>query len=83
MTVSEDDYQKVPKYNSVDQFVRVRGNQSLNPMEKQEAERQLQQENAVYKQQMMQKEYDAKLKSMEYEKKNKSVLSNFLRLTNK
>ena len=83
MTVSEDDYQKVPKYNSVDQFVRVRGNQSLNPMEKQEAERQLQQENAVYKQQMMQKEYDAKLKSMEYEQKNKSVLSNFLRLTNK
>ena len=43
-------------------------------MEKQEAERQLQQENAIYKQQMMQKEYDAKLKSMEYEKKNKSVL---------
>ena len=83
MTVSEDDYQKVPKYNSVDQFVRVRGNQSLNPMEKQEAERQLQQENAVYKQQMMQKEYDAKLKSMEYEQKNKSILSNFLRLTNK
>ena len=83
MTVSEDDYQKVPKYNSVDQFVRVRGNQSLNPMEKQDAERKLQEENAVYKQHMMQKEYDAKLKSMEYEKKNKSVLSNFLRLTNK
>ena len=83
MTVSEDDYQKVTKYNSVDQFVRARGSQSLNPMEKQDAERQLQQENAVYKQQMMQKEYDAKLKSMEYEQKNKSILSNFLRLTNK
>ena len=83
MTVSEDDYQKVTKYNSVDQFVRARGNQSLNPMEKQDAEIKLQQENAVYKQQMMQKEYDAKLKSMEYEQKNKSILSNFLRLTNK
>ena len=83
MAVSEKDYQKVTKYNSVDQMVRARGNQSLNPMEKQIAEKQLEQENAVYKQHMMQKEYDAKLKSMKYEEKNKSVLSNFLRLTNK
>ena len=52
-------------------------------MEKQIAEKQLERENAVYKQHMMQKEYDAKLKSMKYEEKNKSVLSNFLRLTNK
>jgi hypothetical protein len=83
MTVSENDYQKVPKYNSVDQFVRARGSQSLEPLEKQKAERMLAEENQTYKQQMMQKEYDAKLKSMEYEQKNKSILSNFLRLTNK
>tara|TARA_X000000950_G_C13809642_1_gene617059 strand:+ start:45 stop:938 length:894 start_codon:yes stop_codon:yes gene_type:complete len=83
MTVSENDYQKVPKYNSVDQFVRARGSQSLEPIEKQKAERLLAEENQTYKQQMMQKEYDAKLKSMEYEQKNKSILSNFLRLTNK
>ena len=83
LAVSENDYKKVPKYNSVDQFVRARGSQSLNPMEKQDAERKLAEENESYKQQMMQKEYDAKLKSMEYEEKNKSILSNFLRLTNK
>ena len=52
----------------------------MNPLEKQEAERILAEQNDTYRQQMMQKEYDAKLKGMEYEKKNKSVLSNFLRI---
>jgi len=81
-SVSEKDIHKRPVYTSVDHFQRERGKQNMNPLEKQEAERILSQQNETYTQQMMQKEYDAKLKGMEYEKKNKRVLSNFLRIQN-
>jgi hypothetical protein len=78
--VSERDIDKVQQYGSVDQYMRTRGKQDMNPLEKQEAERILEDQNKVYRQQMMQKEYDSQLKSMEYAEKNKGVLSNFLRL---
>ena len=81
-SVSEKDVHKRPVYTSVDHFQRERGKQNMTPLEKQEAERILSQQNETYRQQMMQKEYDAKLKGMEYEKKNKTILSNFLRLKN-
>ena len=79
--VSERDIDKVPQYGSVDQYMRTRGKQDMNPLEKTEAERILAEENKVYQQQMMQKEYDSQLKSMENVEKNKGFLSNFLRLT--
>jgi len=78
--VSERDINKVQQYSSVDHFMRERGKQSLSPLEKQEAERLLAQQDKTYRQRMMQKEYDAKMKTMQYEEKNKSVLSNFLRI---
>lgn len=82
LQVSEKDYQNIPKYNSVDQFVRARGKQTLTPLEKQEAEQLLAQENETYKQEIMQKEYEAKLRSMKNEEKNKHILSKFLYLKN-
>lgn len=78
--VSERDINKVQQYSSVDHFMRERGKQSLSPLEKQEAEHLLAQQDKTYRQRMMQKEYDAKMKTMQYEEKNKSVLSNFLRI---
>ena len=78
--VSERDINKVQQYSSVDHFMRERGKQSLSPLEKQEAERLLAQQDKTYRQRMMQKEYDAKMETMQYEEKNKSVLSNFLRI---
>jgi len=80
-SVSERDYQNVTKYSSVDHFVRERGQQSTAPLSKQEAERMLAQQDQLYREKMMKKEYSSNLKNMEYEEKNKSVLSNFLRLT--
>ncbi len=82
LQVSEKDYQNIPKYNSVDQFVRARGKQTLTPLEKQKAEQLLAQENETYKQEIMQKEYEAKLRSMKNEEKNKHILSKFLYLKN-
>ena len=81
-SVSERDYQKVTKYSSVDHFVRERGRQSTEPLSKYEAEQLLAQQEQLYREKMMKKEYSSNLQSMQYEEKNKSVLSNFLRLQN-
>ena len=40
----------------------------------------LAQNDQLYREKMMKKEYSSNLKIMEYEEKNKSVLSNFLRI---
>jgi len=79
-SVSERDYGKVKKYSSVDHMMRERGNQSTEPISKQQAERMLAQQDQTYRERMMKKEYSSNLKSMEYEEKNKTVLSNFLRI---
>ena len=79
-SVSERDYQNVTKYSSVDHFMRERGQQSTTPLSKPESERMLAQQDQIYREKMMKKEYSSNLKNMEYEEKNKSVLSNFLRI---
>jgi hypothetical protein len=54
----------------------------LTPIEKQESERILAQQNTQYREQIMQKEYADKLKTMQYEEKNKNVLATFMRIKN-
>jgi hypothetical protein len=82
LTVSEKDYQNMPRYASTDQYARVRGTQNLTPLEKNEAENMLSTQENLFKQRIMQKEYQSTLKTMEYEQKNKTVLSSFLQLRN-
>ena len=81
-SVSERDIHKVQQYSSVDHFMRERGKQTLTPLEKQEAERVLASQDKVYRERMMRKEYEAQMKSSQYNEKNKAVLSNFLRIQN-
>lgn len=80
--VSEKDIHNIPQYSCVDHFVRERSRQPLTPLEKQEAEYYLAMKDKQYREKIMQKEHSANLKSMEYAEKNKTVLSNFLRLGN-
>jgi len=80
--VSERDIEKVPVYSSVDHYNRERSKQMAQPLEKEDAERMLSEQERQYRELMMKKEHAAKLRSMEYEEKNKSVLANFLRLGN-
>jgi len=80
--VSERDINKRPQYSSVDHMMRERGREPLTPLEKQAAEQQLLKNDQQYRERMMQKEYQDKLRTMQYQDKNKSVLSNFLHLTN-
>jgi hypothetical protein len=79
--VSERDFAKVPKYASTDHLMRERGKQSLNPLEKTDAERLLAQQEQEYKARMLNKEHTSNLRTMQYQEKNRTVLSNFLRLT--
>jgi len=82
LSVSERDYDKVKKYNSVDHFMRERGSQSLTPLEKHEAEHLLSNKEQQYRERMMNKEHVSNLQTLQYAEKNKNVLSHFMRLTN-
>jgi hypothetical protein len=82
LAVSEKDINNVKLYSSIDQYNRVRGQQTLTPLEKSEAERILSTQEQQFKQRIMQKEYQSNLRTMEYEQKNKTVLSSFLQLRN-
>ena len=77
--VSESDFDKIQTYGSVEQLNRARG-QQLIPLEKDEAQKMIDLQESNMKAQIMKKEYLAKLETMKYEEKNKSVLSTFLYL---
>jgi len=79
--VSERDIKNVTQYTSSDHLMRERSKQELSPLKKEDAEHLLSTQNSQYREHIMQKEYADKLKTMQYIEKNKSVLSNFLRLT--
>lgn len=81
-SVSEKDYDNVPKYNSMDHYVRARDSQPMDPLEKQQAEKLLAEQNSQYKERILQKEYQSLLETKKYEEKNKTVLSKFLRIMN-
>jgi hypothetical protein len=79
-SVSEKDFQKTPTYSSVDHFVRERGKQNLTPLEKAEAEHYLDTQSRAFRENIMKKEHASKLQTMQYEEKNKIVMSSFLQL---
>ena len=79
--VSESDFDNMPKYGSVDQLNRARGQQILTPLEKADAQKILNDQENQHRQQIMKKEYLAKLETMKYGEKNKTILSTFLQLT--
>ena len=78
--VGERDFSKVRVYGSTDELQQERGT-SMKPLEKGQAEKMLLEQENLLKQRMFAKQHMASLQSLEYEKKNKSVLSSFLQLT--
>jgi len=81
--VSERDFEKVQTYSSVDHFVRERSRHSLDPMEKKRAEQVLAAKEREMQEAMMKRQYQSNLRTMQYEEKNKAVLSSFMMLENK
>jgi len=81
-SVSERDLQNIPQYSSTDHLMKERGRQMVSPLDKTEAERLLREQEQSFRQQMLRKEHAASVKTATYTEKNKTVLSNFLRLCN-
>ena len=77
-TVDESEFSKVKQYTSVDQYVRSR--EIDKPMDKQASEVLLQQQEKEYKDRMLKKQHESELKTMEYEEKNKKIISSFLQI---
>lgn len=80
--VSERDFNSMTTYRNVDEYNRVRGNDNLTPMGKVEADIILRQQEFLYRQQMAEKQRQSLQNIESYEKKNKNVISQFLRLDN-
>ena len=82
-SVSENDFNKMPQYTSTDHLNRERNKPNfLVPLEKAESERMMEMQQQKYEKNIMQKEYQSKIQSMDYANKNKIILSNFLRIEN-
>jgi hypothetical protein len=75
--VSEKDYDAIPKYQNIEQYQSVRvGN--LTPMEKEKAEKMLQDRDRYMKNKLANKHFQSTLKNEKYIEMNKNVLSSFL-----
>jgi|TARA_B110000008_G_scaffold186964_1_gene185777 hypothetical protein len=83
LAVSENDIHNMQTYRTVEEFNQARSQHSYDPMEKQHADKLLQEQEQAMRNKMMQKEYRAKLELEQNEAKNKAVLSSFLMLQNK
>lgn len=78
--VSERSFDQMPQYKNVGQLQQSRGSQDMTPLDKAEAMRQLNAQEQHAKQQFVQREYAAKLQSMQYMEKNGQVMAHFLQL---
>ena len=80
-SVGEKDYEKVAKYNSVEDYNSARSIDNISLKTEEENRRILKEKEIEFQNRMIIKEYNAKKKEMEIEKKNKSIISYFLHLT--
>ena len=78
--VKESDFQKRQQYKSYDDLNKVRNSMDLTPLEKENAEKILREKEQQKREFILAKQHESNLKTMEYTKKNESVLSSFLRL---
>jgi len=79
-SVSESDYVTIPKYSSVDHYVKERSNQCSKPLDKHQSQTILHEKERVYKEHIANRQHQSKLKTQVYSEKNKTVLSSFLHI---
>jgi len=79
--VGEKDYEKVKKYDSVEQYNLARNSADISLKTEEENIRIINEKNIEFQNKILLKQYQSKKKEMEMENKNKSILSYFLQLT--
>jgi len=80
LSVAESDFNRVKTFKSVEELNRERGMQDIKPFEKMAAEDMIRKQQMEYEQLIRKKQHEDKLRSMEYEKKDKDIQAYFLRL---
>ena len=81
--VCDSDYSKMKTYSSVEQMSNDRNRQNVGPMDKNDAQRLLNQRESQHVEKMIQKQHNSNLKAMEYSEKNKQVMGSlFMRIAN-
>lgn len=78
--VKESDIQKRQQYTSYDHLNKARNSMDLTPLEKETAERLLRERENQKKEMILAKQHQMNLRTLEYNNKNKTVLSSFLHL---
>jgi hypothetical protein len=81
MAVSEADFDRMPKYRSVEHYARERDQAPVEPMAEHDAQQVLQERLRIEREQIMHRAYLSMQKDRTNEKKTQSFLAQFLRLT--
>lgn len=79
--VGEKDYEKVKKYNSVEEYTVARNTSDISLKTEEENIRIFKEKKMEIQNKILLKQYQSKKKEIEMENKNKSILSYFLHLT--
>jgi hypothetical protein len=79
--VSENDFENMKTYSSMDHLQRERGMTNLEPLEKSRAEKMLQERDEAIQKSILSKKHAEHLRTLEYAEKNKSIMASFLQLT--
>jgi hypothetical protein len=80
LAVGEHDFSKVKTYKNMEQLQQERGTQVLDPLDKSEAEKLFQDNEKTYKERILKQQFESNRKTDQFEEKNKTILSSFLRL---
>jgi hypothetical protein len=80
LAVGERDFSKVKTYKNMEQLQQERGAQVLDPLDKSEAEKLFQDNEKTYKERILKQQFESNRKTDQFEEKNKTILSSFLRL---
>jgi hypothetical protein len=80
--VQENDIKNRVNYSSYDELKTARNSDHLIPLEKEKSEYILRERENQKREQLLAKQHQSNLRTIDYEKKNQSILSTFLRLNN-
>jgi len=80
--VDERDLNKVKQYGSMDEYKHARNNQSLNPIEKKQAQHIIDQQERSRSKYIHEQQHKSYMQTLQNEENNKKFMSSFLRLKN-
>jgi len=78
--VGENDFNKVKQYGSMDEYKNSRNNQTLEPINKPEAEKMINNREKIRSDYIKEQQHKAYMQTIENEKNNQKFMSNFLHI---